>query len=167
MSYYEDTEQKLWINHDVIQWLPLSEVLNDIKQFSYMSPDPIIIDVHRTPVGFDNDIAPWLLVSLINSTLGDYLVPSDLGQNVTLGDLWRMNKTIIVSYGKPSIRQKVPWLWPNIFQAWANAQKLRDLESYLDEQMTVRPKLDKLWAAMGHLTPTVWDIVLKADIGVR
>lgn len=167
VGYYPESEHLFWINHDVIQWIPLEIVLNDIRAFAYISPDPIIIDVHRTPVGFDYEEAPELFVSLVNATLGEYLAPADLGRNVTPGDLWTMGKTIMFSYGSRSLRKTVPWLWPPIYQAWANTPVLKSLLDFLDHEMVNVPKLEKVWAGMAHLTPTMWDIFLKPDTGVR
>lgn len=149
----------------MVKWVPLHDVLSDIATFAFISPDPIIVDIHRTPVGFDNEDVPWLLVTLINVSLNQYLSPSSLGNEITPEDMWRDGRTIIVSYGSVSMRSKVLWLWPPIFQAWANAQILEDLRKYLDQEIEKQRKREKIWAAMGQLTPSFWDIILNFGSG--
>lgn len=167
VAYYPDTPELLWINHDLVQWRPLVDVLNGVRGFISISPDPIILDVHRTPVGFDLPEAVQLLFSLVNTTLGPHLLHNHYGPQVTLNQILDLRKQVIFSYFDPNAAERVRWVWQPIPQAWANAQLLEDLRNYLDAQMNKRQTMPQLWAAMAHLTPTLWDLLLRSHVGVR
>lgn len=167
VAYYPETSELLWINHDLVRWRPLQEVLESIQGFLALSPDPLIIDIHRTPVGFNLPESMELLLSLMNATLGGHFVHSRHGPHVTLDDLWQMGKRVIFSFNDPAVSDFTPWVWPPLPQAWADAQLLDDLRSFLDSQMNKRFESPRLWAAMAHLTPTLWDLLFRSHVGVR
>lgn len=167
VAYYPETHELLWINHDLVRWRPLQEVLENVRGFLALSPDPVIIDIHRTPVGFNLPESMELLLSLMNATLGGHFVHSRHGPHVTLDDLWQMGKRVIFTFNDPAVSDYTPWVWPPLPQAWANAQLLDDLRSFLDSQMNKRFESPRLWAAMAHLTPTLWDLLFRSHVGVR
>nr|XP_045595248.1 uncharacterized protein LOC123756209 [Procambarus clarkii] len=167
VAYYPDTSELLWINHDLVRWRPLLEVLNAVRGFLAISPDPVIIDVHRTPVGFELPEAKPLLLSLMNETLGSHFLHNRYGSLVSLDQIWKIGKRVIFSFADADAADKQDWVWPPLPQAWANAQMLEDLRTYLDAQMNKRVGSPRLWAAMAHLTPTLWDMILRSHVGIR
>ncbi|KAG7160235.1 PI-PLC X domain-containing protein 1-like 1 [Homarus americanus] len=167
VAYYPDTPELLWINHDLVRWRPLLEVLNDVRGFLAISPDPIIIDIHRTPIGFDLPEALPLLLSLMNETLGSHFLHNRYGPLVTLDQIWKIGKRVIFTFADADVADDKDWVWPPLPQAWANAQVLDDLMTYLDAQMNKRVGSPRLWAAMAHLTPTLWDMILRSHVGLR
>lgn len=167
VAYYPDTDELLWVNHDLVRWRPLLEVLNAVRRFLAMSPDPVILDIHRTPVGFDLPEAVPLLLSLMNATLGGHFLHNRYGSHVTLDQIWRIRKRVIFAFADADVADQEDWVWPPLAQAWANAQVLEDLRVYLDAQMNKRVGFPRLWAAMAHLTPSLWDLILRSHVGVR
>ncbi|XP_066972494.1 uncharacterized protein [Macrobrachium rosenbergii] len=167
VAYYPQSPEKLWVNHDLVQWRPLEEVLSEIQTFLTLSKDPIIIDIHRTPVGFEFSEAVPSLLSLLNNTFGRDFLPDRLGPQVTLDQIWSIGKRVIFAYIDADVAEEEDWIWPPLPQAWANAQMLGDLQHYLDGQMTLRQSSPRIWAAMAHLTPSFWDVILRSHEGVR
>ncbi|XP_068234926.1 uncharacterized protein [Palaemon carinicauda] len=167
VAYYPQTPEKLWVNHDLVKWRPLEEVFSEVQTFLTLSRDPIIIDIHRTPVGFEFPEAVPSLLSLLNHTFGRDFLPDRLGPQVTLDQIWSIGKRVIFAYIDADVADEEDWIWPPLPQAWANAQMLGDLQHYLDGQMTLRQSSPRIWAAMAHLTPSFWDVILRSHEGVR
>ncbi|MPC55883.1 PI-PLC X domain-containing protein 1 [Portunus trituberculatus] len=167
VGYYPETRELLWINHDLVRWRPLQDVLDAVRGFLALSPDPLIIDIHRTPVGFQLPESLELMLSLMNTTLGSHFVHNRHGPHVTLDDLWQMGKRVVFTFIDPTVSDHTPWVWPPLPQAWANAQLVDDLRTFLDAEMNMRFESPRLWAAMAHLTPSLWDLLFRSHIGVR
>lgn len=167
VGYYPDTPELLWINHDLVRWRPLVEVLGQINAFLTISHDPVLIDIHRMPVGFEHHEAIQLLLSAMNETLGEHFLSERYGSQVTLDQVWATGKRAIFAFADIDVSEEEDWVWPPLPQAWANAQTLEDLRGYLDTQMARRAASPRLWAAMVHLTPTLWDLLLRSHVGVR
>ncbi|XP_063873407.1 uncharacterized protein LOC135107458 isoform X2 [Scylla paramamosain] len=167
VGYYPETRELLWINHDLVRWRPLQDVLDAVRGFLALSPDPVIIDIHRTPVGFHLPESLELMLSLMNTTLGSHFVHNRHGPHVTLDDLWQMGKRVVFTFIDPTVSDHTPWVWPPVPQAWANAQLVDDLRTFLDAEMNMRFESPRLWAAMAHLTPSLWDLLFRSHIGVR
>lgn len=87
---------------------------------------------------------------------------------VRLEQMWQLGRRVVLTVGGDSnLADQQTWVWPPLRQAWANAQHLHDLRSYLDHQVRWRVASGQLWAAMLHLTPTMWDILLRPDMSFR
>ncbi|XP_037788494.1 uncharacterized protein LOC119583837 [Penaeus monodon] len=167
VGYYPDSPELLWINHDLVRWRPLVEVLGQINAFLTISRDPVLIDIHRMPVGFEHHEAIQLLLSTMNETLGDHFLSERYGSQVTLDQVWATGKRAIFAFADIDVSEEEDWVWPPLPQAWANAQTLEDLRGYLDTQMARRAASPRLWAAMVHLTPTFLDLLFRSHEGVR
>ena len=63
--------------------------------------------------------------------LGDFMAPDSMGPDVTPNELWRANKTLIVTYGNTPQSAFNSLLWPDVEQAWGDARNKQDLYSYL------------------------------------
>ncbi|CAL4076533.1 unnamed protein product [Meganyctiphanes norvegica] len=168
VGYYPHTPEKFWINHDLVKWRPLKDVLLQIRTFVSKSMDPIFVDFHRFPVGFHRPEAMPLLLNLINSTLEhkNFLL-SNWGPRITLNQIWNLNQSVILSLSNKTIAAHTDWIWPALPQAWADAQNPNDLRKFLDIQMAKRCLGERMWAAMLHMTPSFWDIIIRGDLGVR
>jgi len=49
-------------------------------------------------------------------------------------------------------------------QAWGNVQIVGELKSFLLDQTRTFREYSQLWAAMGHLTPSFWDLVFRGEL---
>lgn len=88
-----------WINHDLIKVRPLVPVLEEIKRFIEKTKDEVILlDLHRFPAGFNGRPSRHdRLVELLEREFKEYAVPYSESLP-TLGDIWRQQKRIIISY---------------------------------------------------------------------
>lgn len=105
-SKVRNRPEELWIYHDIFRTdNSLNEILNQIKRFLELARGEIvIIDFHRFTVGFQNEDPETELerhgrvLDLLFTTLGDYIVPSYLGQNAPLNEYISLNKRLFVGY---------------------------------------------------------------------
>ena len=169
VGYYPETPEIFWINHDKIRWRPLQDVIEDILKFMSLSDDPLIIDFHRTPVGFEDSKTLNLFTDYINDQLGGLGFPSDSSFKTSLNDIWNDGRKLIISFADNNyeIRNKYLWIWPSISQYWADAKTQGELKDYIDRKMRHMKKRKELWAAMGHMSPTLWDIMTNKGKSLR
>ncbi|XP_018020219.1 uncharacterized protein LOC108676615 [Hyalella azteca] len=196
LGYYPDMPEKLWINHDKVRWMPFSTLTDDVLHFTKLSPDPVILDIHRTPVGFEDPQATVEVLEAIETKLGALLFPypskydstilavhdsvgngtseaskgfafAPTSDRVTLGDIWEAGRSVIVCWGDEGMRLNHPWLWPTIPQEWANTKVTTDLINFMEKSSRKHHRTTHFWALMAHLTPSIWDVILPGGIGVR
>lgn len=170
VGYYPSTPELFWINHDVARLMPLRQILQGVKHFLRRSPDPVLLDLHRFPVGFSdrkrgrrrqqNRASPAhrLLVELLWNELGEF-APADA--SLPLNTLWKSGRRLLISYADKSSREEFPWLrglmnltngksnaksWSNgpsvtVLQEWGNVQNSTQLYEFLSNTMEKRKKL--------------------------
>ena len=63
--------------------------------------------------------------------LGDFMAPDHMGLDVTPNELWKANKTLIITYGNIAQSAFNSLLWPEVEQAWGDARNERELYSFL------------------------------------
>lgn len=84
-------------------------------------------------LGFKEDLQVHRdLVNYIKSELSEWIAPPDW--NATCDKLWKMNKTLIISYNNYKIVEEYPsLLWSPVDQKWANKQNSDELKNYLSK----------------------------------
>ncbi|XP_071453592.1 PI-PLC X domain-containing protein 1-like [Hetaerina americana] len=179
VGYYPSTPELFWVNHDVARLLPLQLVLEGVKQFLRRSPDPILLDLHRFPVGFSDrrrgrrkqhsraSPAHRLLVELLWNELGEF-TPADA--SVPINTLWKSGRRLLISYADKASREEFPWLrgemnltngkasgrlWNKspsvtVTQEWGNVQNSSQLYDFLSKTIDKRKKLWG-WSGNGEL----------------
>ena len=168
VGYYAETEEKFWANHHFARVNPLPEIFAHVKRFLNETNEIIILDFHRFPVGFYNhqdrhhQLANYLLTEF-----EDYLVPEEYGVNITLAELWKSDKRLIVAYNHDVTASYGNYLWKGIPQKWGNKQVVSELNDFLHGTMAKHRDILYIWADMAELTPTAFDIILKPNLGLR
>lgn len=102
--------ERLWIYHDIFRTdNSLQDVLEQVKLFlESTTSELIIMDFHRFTVGFQNEDMETQLerhakvLELLFQVLGNYIVPSYLGQNAPIQEYISMNKRLVVGYSQRS-----------------------------------------------------------------
>lgn len=86
-----------------------------------------------TSSGFGDDLKIHReFVTYVKSQLSEWMAPPNW--NATCGQLWALNKTLIISYNKDNVVDQYPdLLWRGVQHKWGNVQKLKDLRKYLTE----------------------------------
>lgn len=103
--------EKFWIYHDIFRTeISVNEVLEEIKLFlDLTSHEIIIMDFHRFTVGFQNENLNIQrerhskLIDLIFKHLGQYIVPSYLGQHAPINEYIGMGKRLLIGYANRGI----------------------------------------------------------------
>ena len=170
VSYHSNTRTKFWLVHDFVKHNPLYPTIMAVKRFMHMTREFVILDFHRFPSGFDGsegDARHTELVEYIQRELGQFMVPTWMGKDISLNDMWELNRTLIVTYRDVRTKNKYDNLWTEAEQAWANARKPYQLFSYLDEAMAEKEDEVNLWVAMTHLTPSTFDVLMNLSGGIR
>lgn len=161
-------EARFWTNHGAYIFRPL---LNDtalVREFLSRTNEIVIFDIH----GLDGmDEAPdshEALQTLLYNEFSLWMAPSNLTWEVTLGQLWAMNKRLIVTYSDAS-QVGVPYLWTPVQHQWGNVNTVGALQSYLQGVMdsAAAGKLDFPWSSMAELTPTTSDVITDSLGGLR
>ena len=170
VSYFSDTPEKFWLVHDFVKQNPLYEVVQDVKRFLRITRELVILDFHRFTSGFNGDKEETRhseLVEYIQSELGEFMAPMWIGKEVSMNDLWEINRTLIVTYQDVRTKNMHDNLWTEAKHAWGNARKPEQLVRFLDEAMENKMTAEYFWVAMTHLTPSTMDVLLNLNGGIR
>lgn len=105
-SKLKHRDETYWIYHDVFRTdVSMNDVFEQIRRFlNLTSHEIVIMDFHRFTVGFQNENLQVQrerhanLIELIYKYLGQYLVPSYLGQHAPLNEYVSAGKRLIVGY---------------------------------------------------------------------
>lgn len=147
-SKVKQRSEKFWIYHDIFRTeVSVSDVLKQVKRFlDLTSHEIVIMDFHRFTVGFQNENISLQrerhskLIDLIFKQVGQYIVPSYLGQHAPLNEYVSMGKRLIVGYAN-----KVPILGSQADQAFKllnnqNKPPVRDIDTAQQED-SIDPSL--------------------------
>jgi len=170
VSYFSHTPERFWLVHDFVKHNPLYETIYAVKRFLSMTKELVILDFHRFVSGFDGPDEQEHhaeLVDYIKSELEEFMVPVWMGKGVTMNDLWDLNRTLIVTYRDIRTKNQHDNLWTEAEHAWANARRPAQLFNYLDDTMVDMMDSIYLWAAMTHLTPSTFDVLMNLSGGIR
>lgn len=140
-EFYQNEEDRYWLNHNLIRVRPLVPLLKEIRKFLDVTKEVVFLDAHHFPVGFyQPDGAPiWSvhagLLEIVQRELGPHLAPAnEFGTGVgtrgpTLQTLINANKRLLFSYVDNSIVLQNSWLWPILPHLWANTNSPTDRKS--------------------------------------
>lgn len=166
IGYYMGNPHLYWLNHDKVKLNPFIHAIEYIKMFAENSKDILFLDFHRFPVGFHNRIDRHSeFMTYLVDELGEYLIPRSVGYDVTLNELWQMNKTIILFYSSDNYVFS-PFLWRGLPQIWANTNRVSRLKSYFRDYIS-QSNRDPMWSAMSELTPTLWEALTTPKGSLR
>ncbi|CAB4067801.1 unnamed protein product [Lepeophtheirus salmonis] len=168
VGYYKDTPEKFWVVHDFVRMNPLYEVLSDVRRFLQRTNEIVIMDFHRFPTGFEEGgMQHSELVRFLTRELGEFMAPDWIGRNVSMNDLWRINRTLILTYAHYPSSAYNNIIWSEVPQSWADEGSVLPLKKFLKREMNKNSKATYFWAAMTHLTTSPIDIVLNLNGGLR
>ena len=93
-----------------------------------MSP---VYKILKSKSKFQNKTAHDELIGFLLAELGEFIAPDWLGWRVTPNELWRKNKTLIISYAHDPSSAFNGLIWPEVKHVWANKAKENELKDYL------------------------------------
>jgi hypothetical protein len=115
VGHYPGTEEKYYINHDVTRIRPLMTFFSDVKSFVEETNEVVLIDMHRFPVGFEDEGGHEEFIDFIENEIGSLLYLESAGRNPTLNQVRGAGKSIILSYGEYQYSNQHDFLWPSVY----------------------------------------------------
>lgn len=105
-SRVKQRPEEFWIYHDIFRTdVSVEEVFEQVARFLELTSHEIIVmDFHRFTVGFQNENIQTQrerhakLLDLLFKQLGQYIIPSYLGQHAPLNEYIAMGKRLVVGY---------------------------------------------------------------------
>jgi hypothetical protein len=94
---------------------------------------------------FQNKTIHDELIGFLFSELGEFIAPDWLGWRVTPNDLWRKNKTLIISYAHDPSSAFNGLIWPEVKHIWANKAKENELKEHLQGKENLLKSYPKLF----------------------
>ncbi|XP_074030876.1 PI-PLC X domain-containing protein 2 isoform X2 [Leptinotarsa decemlineata] len=163
-----------FINHDLIRVTKVIPLLKEIKKFLQLAPKEIVfLDFHRFPypTNFTYNLHKKF-IDIVYEELGIFALPStsmEVGGGPTVNEVWKQNKTLIISYADKDTVRDNPWLWHPLSQYWGDTTKVPALKNYIQKTINERNPLGSTnpnWALMAELTPRPIDIIFRRN-GLR
>ncbi|KAK4883082.1 hypothetical protein RN001_006401 [Aquatica leii] len=166
-------QEQAWINHGVFQCTKMKTEFQKLAKFLSLSPKEIVI-LHMKRFEIPKNFTyshHQIILNLIQEVLGDYILPRNNFKNVydlTLNEIWKTNKTLIVSYSNEDIVSESKWLWSDVLHKWGNTNNVLELYSYLNSVKGdhFHPPTP-FCALMAELTPDENYIINNLDKSLR
>lgn len=167
IAYYNNTQEKFFINHGEVRIAPLQGYLDNVASFMEQTEEIVIFDIHGLQLGFDGHPERHEeLIKLLESNFQKWMVPKSLSPDPTLGEIWTSGSRLIVTY--PSSEASAsPYFWNNVYHLWGDVNEVEDLEAFLYTSVPQQVNRGSLWSSMAELTPTVLDVTLDRWGGLR
>ncbi|XP_057339524.1 PI-PLC X domain-containing protein 1-like [Microplitis mediator] len=113
--------RKYWVCHGPIFMHPLNGIIYDIKDFMTNTHEIVILSFREFPREYlKNHFDDFICLPMILPV-----------ESITLGNIWKSNKRLILSYDHP-MQQTSTYLWPAISQFWPNAKTTDQLYNSID-----------------------------------
>ncbi|XP_049766806.1 PI-PLC X domain-containing protein 1-like [Schistocerca cancellata] len=174
VAYYPLTDEVWWLNHGLVRFRPLADVLQQVLTFVENTQEVVVLDFHEFPVGFRQQgrrlgSVHDQLVAELRTQLGAVAALPTAGGGgwaATLDQLWAGGRRLVVSYNDATtVAGNADFLWSAVSQKWGDVRTLDDLHDYL-QGLYLSPPTGP-WAAMAELTPNTMDVLLDRLGGLR
>ncbi|KFM70036.1 PI-PLC X domain-containing protein 3, partial [Stegodyphus mimosarum] len=172
VAYYrsKSSPERFWITHSNFRTeVPVTEVINQVKQFLNATNEIVIMDFHRFVTGFQGSRATARhreLVQMLENELGDYMIPIHFTSWATLNQLWTEDKRLYVGYADETSRKQSFLLFPAVRHLWGDVDTVNGLKAYLNETVCSQTAR-RLTSAMAQLTPTTAGALFDIYGGLR
>ena len=162
-------EARFWTNHGAYIFRPLFEDTALVREFLSRTNEIVIFDIHGLDGMGDEPDSHQELQTLLYNEFSPWMAPQNLTWDVTLGQLWALNKRLIVTYNDEANQVGVPYLWSAVQHQWGNVNKVGELQIYLQGVMDTASQgsLEFPWSAMAELTPSTSDVITDSLGGLR
>jgi hypothetical protein len=172
VAHYPSTVEKFWINHGNARFAPLITLFDAVKRFVAETKEIIFMDFHGFPVGMANLTQHNQLLEFVQAQVGSLLVHKSMVgaefTNVTANQLWKLNRTVILTYQREDIGSQHDFLWPYLIHAWGDKNTVPPLEEYFEKEAFSKYGCSgKFWSAMAEMTPRTADAIGNPRKGLR
>jgi len=153
-----EPDGKVYIEHG-LRGPQIDEVLDDIAAFANDHPKEVLVIGVNRMTNFSQETND-LVLAKIRAAFGSRMVPRSVGTSASLGDLWAIDKNVIVVYNDYSEVDDNANLWfsTSIFGRWANAQTVGPLLTSNRSSLADRNPWE-IWDMSGTVTPDTGTVV--------
>jgi len=148
--------------------VPFADAVDDIAAFATTHPKEVLVIYVQGINNFTPDTHAEV-VEQMDAAFGSRMVPRELGTSATLGDLWAIDKNVIVVYNNAAVVAADVNLWPDdtLYRPWPNVQSVPALLDANETNLNNRPTA-AIWGMFGEPTPSFTNYITGIlTIGTR
>ncbi len=134
--------------------VPFDDAVADIAAFADEHPQEVLV-VYIQGIKNFSDQTHADVVAQMQAAFGSRMVPRALGTSATLGELWAIDKNVIVVYNNADVVAADEDLWPDdtLWRPWPNFQSVPALFGANQDNLANRPPA-AIWGMFGEPTPS-------------
>lgn len=144
----------VYLEHGLIS-VPFDDAVDDIAAFATEHPKEALV-IYIQGIKNFTPTTHADVVAQMDSAFGSRMVPRALGTSATLGDLWAIDKNVIVVYNNAGVVAADENLWPDqtLYRPWPNVASVPALLAGNETNLINRPPAS-IWGLFGEPTPSL------------
>ena len=149
-----EPDGQIYLEHGLRSVL-FDEAVTDIAAFATEHPKEALV-VYIQGIKNFTPITHADVVAQMDAAFGSRMVPRALGTSATLGDLWAIDKNVIVVYNNAAVVAADENLWPDdtLYRPWPNVPSVPALLAGNETNLINRPPAS-IWGLFGEPTPSL------------
>ena len=147
-----EPDGQIYLEHGLRSVL-FDEAVDDIAAFSSAHPKEVLVVYIQGIKNFSPGTHAEVIAQM-DTAFGSRMVPRALGTSATLGDLWAIDKNVIVVYNNAGVVAADEDLWPDdtLYRPWPNVASVPALLAGDQTNLANRPP-SAIWGMFGEPTP--------------
>ena len=148
-----EPDGQIYLEHGLRSAL-FADAVDDIGAFANQHPKELLVVYVQGIKNFTAETHAQVVADM-NAAFGSRMVPRALGTSTTLGDLWAIDKNVIVVYNNAAVVAADENLWPDatLYRPWPNVQSVPALLAANGDNLASRPPAS-IWGMFGEPTPS-------------
>jgi hypothetical protein len=144
----------VYLEHGLIS-VPFDDAVDDIAAFATEHPKEALV-IYIQGIKNFTPITHAEVIGQMDAAFGSRMVPRALGTSATLGQLWAIDKNVIVVYNNAAVVAADENLWPDdtLYRPWPNVAAVPDLLAANEINLINRPPAS-IWGMFGEPTPSL------------
>ncbi|MFY9335612.1 MAG: phosphatidylinositol-specific phospholipase C domain-containing protein, partial [Mycobacterium sp.] len=153
-----EPDGQIYLEHGLRSVL-FDEVVDDIAAFATAHPKEVLVIYIQGIKNFSPQTHAEVVAEM-DAAFGSRMVPRALGTSATLGDLWAIDKNVIVVYNNAGVVAADEDLWPDatLYRPWPNVASVPALLAGNQTNLANRPP-SAIWGMFGEPTPDITSYV--------
>ena len=153
-----EPDGQIYLEHGLRSVL-FDEVVDDIAAFATAHPKEVLVIYIQGIKNFSPQTHAEVIAEM-DAAFGTRMVPRALGTSATLGELWEIDKNVIVVYNNAGVVAADEDLWPDatLYRPWPNVASVPALLAGNQTNLANRPP-SAIWGMFGEPTPDITSYV--------
>jgi hypothetical protein len=153
-----EPDGQIYLEHGLRSVL-FDEVVDDIAAFATAHPKEVLVIYIQGIKNFSPETHAEVIAEM-DAAFGSRMVPRALGTSATLGELWEIDKNVIVVYNNAGVVAADEDLWPDatLYRPWPNVAPVPALLAGNQTNLANRPP-SAIWGMFGEPTPDITSYV--------